>query len=211
MKKINEYGRSMVEMLGVLAVIGVLSAGGLTGYGKAIHKYRVQKAISYISDAIVEYQIFLKHKIGAYPTQTNTMAQSAKDFALLSACQPQESLIAGPTYQTCRFSLGEVYPRFFTTDKSDGTYQTYMLYATLIKNSKQSCIDFLSANWATIVPQKLWRRGKLWMTSNIGSQVMYSATVNNLSLSDIANYCNTVCGVGANYCSVIFDFTSVKY
>ena len=30
--KINESGRSMIEMLGVLAIIGVLSVGGIAGY-----------------------------------------------------------------------------------------------------------------------------------------------------------------------------------
>ena len=30
--KINQSGRSMIEMLGVLAIIGVLSAAGLIGY-----------------------------------------------------------------------------------------------------------------------------------------------------------------------------------
>ena len=29
LKKVNEFGRSMIEMLGVLAVIGVLSVGGI--------------------------------------------------------------------------------------------------------------------------------------------------------------------------------------
>ena len=32
MKLKNESGRSMVEMLGVLAIIGVLSVGGISGY-----------------------------------------------------------------------------------------------------------------------------------------------------------------------------------
>ena len=31
MKHTNESGRSMVEMLGVLAIIGVLSVGGIAG------------------------------------------------------------------------------------------------------------------------------------------------------------------------------------
>lgn len=36
MHKIFEKGRSMIEMLGVLAIIGVLSVGGIAGkgYGK---------------------------------------------------------------------------------------------------------------------------------------------------------------------------------
>ena len=36
MKK--EYGRSMIEMLGVLAIIGVLSIGGLAAYNAAIDR-----------------------------------------------------------------------------------------------------------------------------------------------------------------------------
>ncbi len=39
--KINESGRSMIEMLGVLAIIGVLSVGGIAGYSKAMNKYKV--------------------------------------------------------------------------------------------------------------------------------------------------------------------------
>ena len=36
-------GRSMVEMLGVLAIVGVLSVGAIAGYGKAMRKYRLNK------------------------------------------------------------------------------------------------------------------------------------------------------------------------
>ena len=38
-----ENGRSMIEMIGVLAVIGVLSASALAGYSKAMLKYRLNK------------------------------------------------------------------------------------------------------------------------------------------------------------------------
>ncbi|MBE6451855.1 MAG: hypothetical protein E7016_07865 [Alphaproteobacteria bacterium] len=41
MRKICELGRSMVEMLGVLAIIGVLSVGGIAGYSKAMMKYKL--------------------------------------------------------------------------------------------------------------------------------------------------------------------------
>ena len=36
-------GRSMVEMLGVLAIIGVLSIGAIAGYSKAMMKYKLNK------------------------------------------------------------------------------------------------------------------------------------------------------------------------
>ena len=37
-------GRSMVEMLGVLAIIGVLSVGAIAGYSKAMMKYKMNQA-----------------------------------------------------------------------------------------------------------------------------------------------------------------------
>ena len=39
----SSSGRSMVEMLGVLAIIGVLSVGAIAGYSKAMMKYKLNK------------------------------------------------------------------------------------------------------------------------------------------------------------------------
>ena len=44
-----QSGRSMVEMLGVLAVIGVLSIGGIAGYSYGMDKYRANQTINDIS------------------------------------------------------------------------------------------------------------------------------------------------------------------
>ena len=41
----TQSGRSMVEMLGVLAIIGVLSVGAIAGYSKAMNKYKINKTI----------------------------------------------------------------------------------------------------------------------------------------------------------------------
>lgn len=40
----TQSGRSMVEMLGVLAIIGVLSVGAIAGYSKAMFKYKMNQA-----------------------------------------------------------------------------------------------------------------------------------------------------------------------
>ncbi len=45
----SQYGRSMIEMLGVLAIIGVLSVGGIAGYSKAMMKFRINKFIEQIT------------------------------------------------------------------------------------------------------------------------------------------------------------------
>ena len=41
----NESGRSMVEMLGVLAIIGVLSIGGIAGYTLSMNRYRANSVV----------------------------------------------------------------------------------------------------------------------------------------------------------------------
>ena len=44
----GQRGRSMIEMLGVLAIIGVLSVGGLAGYNMAMEKIRTNKVVEEI-------------------------------------------------------------------------------------------------------------------------------------------------------------------
>ena len=46
MTKNYESGRSMVEMLGTLAIIGVLSVGGIAGYKYGMDKYRANSAMN---------------------------------------------------------------------------------------------------------------------------------------------------------------------
>ena len=45
----EQKGRSMVEMLGVLAIVGVLSIGGISGYSKAMAKYKINKTVDQVS------------------------------------------------------------------------------------------------------------------------------------------------------------------
>lgn len=52
MIKSNQNGRSMIEMLGVLAIIGVLSVGGIVGYSKAMDKYKTNQVLNGITHTI---------------------------------------------------------------------------------------------------------------------------------------------------------------
>ena len=47
MKK-NETGRSMVEMLAVLSIIGVLSVGGVAGYTMAMNRYQAGQIFDFV-------------------------------------------------------------------------------------------------------------------------------------------------------------------
>lgn len=56
MRQTNESGRSMVEMLGVLAIIGVLSIGGIAGYVLAMRRHMANETANQIMMASVILQ-----------------------------------------------------------------------------------------------------------------------------------------------------------
>ena len=49
---IEQSGRSMIEMLGVLAIVGVLSVGGIAGYSKAMTKFKINKTAEQVSQIV---------------------------------------------------------------------------------------------------------------------------------------------------------------
>ena len=64
MKKTQESGRSMVEMLGVLAIIGVLSVGGIAGYTMAMNRYRANEVVDMANKyAVIAYSAYMTNKM----------------------------------------------------------------------------------------------------------------------------------------------------
>ena len=54
--KKSQSGRSMVEMLGVLAIIGVLSVGGIAGYSLSMRRHRANGVVDLVSKyALITY------------------------------------------------------------------------------------------------------------------------------------------------------------
>ena len=52
----NETGRSMVEMLGVLAIAAIITMGGISGYYVLMKKFRSNVVLEVIAEASVEAQ-----------------------------------------------------------------------------------------------------------------------------------------------------------
>lgn len=67
----NQSGRSMIEMLGVIAIIGILTAGGLAGFSKALDMYRTNRASHQIS-------FILGHVRGLYRGQKSYRGLDSK-------------------------------------------------------------------------------------------------------------------------------------
>ena len=58
-----QCGRSMIEMLGVLAIIGVLSVGGIAGYSKAMEQFKIIKTIDYLTQIVTNIQtLYMQQK-----------------------------------------------------------------------------------------------------------------------------------------------------
>ncbi len=55
----SELGRSMVEMLGVLALVGVLSIAAMAGYSYAVTKWKANETLSEIGQRAMEESLFL--------------------------------------------------------------------------------------------------------------------------------------------------------
>ena len=81
MKKI-ESGRSMIEMLGVLAIIGVLSIGGLAAYSAAMDRHKANEVMSYASLCAVEAKI---SGVGACSDLTDATVPAGMTSAAASA------------------------------------------------------------------------------------------------------------------------------
>ena len=81
MQKTNESGRSMVEMLGVLAIIGVLSVGGVAGFNLAMNKHCANNTVVYVNQLAVQgtsqMLMGVKPSLGQYPDKTSSGYPSA--------------------------------------------------------------------------------------------------------------------------------------
>lgn len=76
MQKANQTGRSMIEMLGVLAIIGVLSVGSLSVIAKARQEHLSSQLLSQVNNLITEARKMSCDYEDGYQSYANMLFQS---------------------------------------------------------------------------------------------------------------------------------------
>lgn len=80
--KNSQSGRSMVEMLGVLAIIGVLSIGGIAGYTLSMRRFRVNNVLDLVN----------KYALTTYSACQSKMLINPTSFSKVDSCSGDKNV-----------------------------------------------------------------------------------------------------------------------
>ena len=146
---VPQYGRSMIEMLGVLAIIGVLSVGGIAGYSKAMQKYRINKTIEQITLIAGNVRVFFAPQ-KSYTGLTKAVIKKAK-------------LVPDEMWDSNKIKNiwgGEIYVQSFAAYRTGSNYddcnesgfgktRSFEIYIGSSPESipPEACIELLTQDW----------------------------------------------------------------
>ena len=181
----EQSGRSMIEMLGVLAIIGVLSVGGIAGYSKAMNKFKTNQVADQVSMLIANIKTMYAQQ-SSYEGLNNV---TAVDMGLV----PDElGTTAGrgeagtgtnkhATQELTNSFNGQVYISATTSVKGkNDNLAFYIIYTGL---SKEACITLATNDW-----------GSSFSSGLIGMQAKGGETANkqhtNADVADIEMGCD---------------------
>lgn len=161
LSKNDQKGRSMVEMLGVLAIIGVLSVGGISGYSKAMAKFKLTKAQDQISMLLMN----IRTAFATSPSYEGLNNATAVSFAIAPGDMYAGSLsnITSVHHLNNAFG-GEAH--VFSCDKTDtqtkatspltlacaghATQNASQFFAIAMSDlGREACVSLLSSDWGT--------------------------------------------------------------
>ena len=131
----NQSGRSMIEMLGVLAIIGVLSVGGIAGYSKAMMKFKINKTIDQISMTVTNIRTLYAQQPN-YTGLSHTLAYNMGiiDDAMKGSSSGQ---IVSP------FGAVEIAPA------TNGTDATGAFTITFKDLPREACVAIATNDWGS--------------------------------------------------------------
>ena len=141
MLKTNENGRSMIEMLGVLAIIGVLSVGGIAGYSKAMNKFKTNKVADNVSMLVAN----IKTMYAQQKTYGGLTTTTAHDMGLV----PDELVKKSSTTTSYKNAFnGDV--EIHAASSTNGTTSDSKAFVIYFGGlSKEACITLATNDWGS--------------------------------------------------------------
>ena len=138
--RVNESGRSMIEMLGVLAIIGVLSVGGIAGYSKAMNKFKTNKVADNVSMIVANVKTLY--------AQQNTYDGLNNGTAVSMGVIPDE---LGTVYANSNAKLTNAFngPVFIKQSDSTSGNDGKAFIIEFNNLSREACITLATNDWGS--------------------------------------------------------------
>ena len=135
--KCCEKGRSMIEMLGVLAIVGVLSVGGIAGYSKAMKKIRAQKTSEQLNEIVMNIRTL-------YMNQRN---YEGLNYAMLinTGYAPVNTINQEHPSQGLINALGGNYILYTSKNKENDPHGAFEIYVTGL--DRETCVIMSTYDW----------------------------------------------------------------
>ena len=179
----QQCGRSMIEMLGVLAIIGVLSIGGIAGYSKAMEKYKLNKTINdirYITQSVLTFCNGDIHCDTALVTKSNW-----KKFIAESRFNKNNQHVIGDTPVEVALNPGDfTFEIGFTADANSNL-------------SKDRCFGLTTTDWSQLGLLYMQINENVYATQNGIKKIDYLKDANPYppTIEQMQQQCTTVNGL----------------
>ena len=205
--KVMQCGRSMIEMLGVLAIIGVLSVGGIAGYSKAMMKFKINKTIQQISEIATNIRTL-------YAQQNDYDGLNATTATQMGAI-PDDLKTSTNRYGSIHITNvfgGELF--VYGYGEKTGSHNGELFAIGLTGLPKEACVALTTADWGTrdssgIIGVSIGSASGnafAYKSPNHELESFYYSYFTDLPISptEAAQYCQKV--IESNYDGISFGF-----
>lgn len=200
----TQSGRSMVEMLGVLAIIGVLSVGAIAGYSKAMMKYKLNKHAEAVN-MLINNVLQLKGQLQYTPDTSTAFGTLFKKMNLL----PDGIKYISNSYLQDIWFKRQILI-FYNNQKFDGGQNNFGGIQFVLgptAQGKEICRNILFA--AKENAANLWQVNTIQYTANSSQNVgqaikgdsyctKNSKCLHNMTLNDTDVVCDVCSGIACN-------------
>ncbi len=131
---ICETGRSMIEMLGVLAIVGVLSVGGMAGYSKMMSQYRINASLE---------------QVGVIASKVSAYGAAADSYEGLSNVTAKK--LGAQIADTNPYDGGITVKPSFIDKSNNGNNADTQAYVIIFSGlTEEACVALGSSAWSNV-------------------------------------------------------------